>query len=230
MFPDIGSPLFHDAPTAFAVGCDGVICRTLRVALRAADLSVECYASLEDFLAVCSPDWSGCVFLDWDLAEVQQQEVFPQLAARGAHLPVLLLAARGDLAAAVHAIRLGAFHFLTKSCSPRELAEAAREAVQWEAEHHAELLDRARIEKRLGRLSDAEREVLELVVQGMSNEAISSYLGLSVRGVENRRAGLMKKMRAKTVADLLRQAIAVCCGPRPLSDRGFHVHAARGGG
>jgi FixJ family two-component response regulator len=229
MFPDIESPLFGDEPTAFAVGCDWATCQTLKDSLRAANLRVECYASIEDFLAACDPAWPGCVFLDWGLAEGRQQEVFQQLAERGVHLPVLLLATRGDLAAAVRAIRLGAFHFLSKSCSPRELAEAAREAILWEAEHHAELLDRVRIEKRLGRLSDAEREVLDLVVHGMSNGAISSYLGLSVRGVENRRSSLMKKMRAKSVADLLRQAIAACCGPRSLLDRRFQVHAARGG-
>jgi len=228
MFRHNENCVLHDEPTVFAIGCDPATCRTIKAALRPSDLRVEFYPSLDEFLAACDPTRPGCIFLEWDLAEDPQQEVFRQLARRGVHLPVLLLAARGELWAAVRAIRLGAFHFLSKPCSQQALAAAAEEAVQWEAEHHAQILDRLRIQKRLARLTDAERAVLELVVQGMSNEAISSYLGLSVRAVETRRSSLMKKMRAKGLADLLRQAMVVCCGARSFFDGRLHLDAIGG--
>jgi FixJ family two-component response regulator len=219
----------HDEPTVLAIGCDSATCQTLKAALRPLDLRVEFYPSIDEFLAACDLRRPGCLFLDWDLAQYPQQDVLGRLARGGVHLPVLLLAARGDLSAAVRAVRLGAFHFLSKSSSQQALAAAAEEALQWEAEHHAEILDRLRIQKRLARLNDAERAVLELVVQGMSNEAISSYLGLSVRTVETRRSSLMKKMRAKGLADLLRQAMVACCGARSFFDGRLHLDAVGGG-
>lgn len=228
MFPDIESPLLCDEPSVFAVACDAGTCQRLKSALRGGYLRVECHASVEDFLAVCDPTWPGCVFLDLQHAEAGQQEVFDQLAQRWVYLPVILLAPRRDVAAAVRAVRLGAFGVLPKPWSHRQLAEAAQEALQWEAAHHAEILDRVRVEKRLARLNQGERDVLQLVLHGMSNEEISSWLKLSVRGVETRRSSLMQKMRAKSVADLLRQTIAACSRSRSLFDRRFEVHAARG--
>jgi FixJ family two-component response regulator len=229
MFPDIGSRLFHDEPTVFAVGCDPATCQTLKDSLRSADLRVECHASIEDFLAACDPTWPGCVFLDLQHAEGGQQEVFGQLAERWVYLPVILLAVRRDVAAAVRAVRGGAFDFVPRPWSQDQLADAAEEALRWEAAHHAEILDRVRVEKRLARLNQGERDVLQLVLHGMSNEEISSWLGLSVRGVETRRSNLKKKMRAKGLADLLRQVLPGLGIAGSRAHGRFHVHAAGGG-
>jgi FixJ family two-component response regulator len=217
MFQPIDNQLLPDEPTVLAIGCDAATCLMLKAALRQSRLGVEWYASLEEFLDAWEPPRRGCVFLDLDRVEAGPSEIVGRLGQRSVFLPVILLAPPGKkshdvVAEATRAVRCGAFDFIPKPWPLERLAEAAGEALRWEAQHHAAIVDRARIERRLARLDEKEGQVLELIVQGMSNAAISSLLELSTRTVEDRRKSLMEKMRAKSQVDLLRQAITAGVG------------------
>jgi two-component system response regulator FixJ len=226
MFQPIANQVLPDEPTVLAVGCGAATCQMLKTALRPFGFAVEWYSSLEEFIEGWESPRRGCVFLDLENVKVGPSGIMRQLAGRWIYLPVVLLAsrgaprgdpARGDVAEAVRAIRCGAFDFIPKPWSAEQLAEAADEALKWEAAHHAAIVDRARIERRLARLDERERQVLAMMVEGMSSKAISSLLGLSTRAVENRRKSLMAKMRARNPADLLRQAIAASQWTGPLA-------------
>jgi FixJ family two-component response regulator len=228
MFQPIDNQLLPDEPTVLAVGCDAVACQILKAALRPFAVGIECYASMEEFFEAWEPTRRGCVVLNLDHVEVGPREVVRRLARRGVCLPVILLASRGktaggNVAEATRAVREGAFDFLPKPWSCEQFANAVHEALHWEADHHAQIVDRARIERRLARLDAKERQTLELIVQGMSGKAIASLLGLSARTVEGRHKRLVAKMRTKSLADLLRQAITAGVGTEsPAAGR---VHA-----
>ena len=171
MFRHFDTRLLHDEPAVLAVGCDLATAETLKAAIRPTDLRLESYASIEQFLAACDPTRPGCILLHQQLADGREDEVFGQLAQRRVHLPVIVLAARGEVAAAVRVVRAGAFGFLPKPWSAQRLVEALEAAIHWEADRHVEILNLVRIERRLARLSDGERQVLELIVQGMPERA-----------------------------------------------------------
>lgn len=222
MFRQPDSRLLREEATVFLVGCDPAASQQLRAAIRQADLRIEAYGSPQDFLDACSPHRPGCLVLDLRASGSDHRELFDQLAQRQLCLPVILLVLRGEFLAAVGALRAGAFNVLVKPFTPQQIAEAVREALDWDAQHRPEILERLRIQRRLARLNRAEQEVLELLVSGLSNRGIAAQLGLSVRAVETRRSHLMRKMRAKSLAELLRQAFAVRYADRRFGPAPMH--------
>jgi FixJ family two-component response regulator len=233
MFQPIDNQFLPDEPTVLAIGCDAATCLMLKAALRQFGLGIEWYASLDEFLEAWVSPRRGCVFLDWERVEAGLPEIVGRLSQRAVFLPVILLAPPGKrdddvVAEATRAVRCGAFDFIPKPLPLERLAEAAAEALRWEAEHHAAIVDRARIERRLARLDEKEGQVLKLIVQGMPNTAISSLLELSLRTVEDRRKSLMAKMRAKSLVDLLRQAITAGVGTGSPAAGRIHAGAAAG--
>jgi len=104
----------------------------------------------------------------------------------------------------VRALKAGALNFLEKPCRDQQLWEAIQEALKWDALHRQHLTKRSKAIQRLRRLNPGEHAVLELLVEGKSNKAIAADLGLSVRTIEVRRAKLMKKMKAESLAELIR--------------------------
>jgi two-component system, LuxR family, response regulator FixJ len=216
MFQPVENQCLPDEAMVLAVGCDAAGCQLLKAALRPLRIGIECYRSIEEFLEAWMSGQRGCVFVNLDHVEIGPREIVRRLAEQSVYLPVVLLAPHGgtgrDVAEATRAVRAGAFDFLPRPWLPKLLLEAAREALQWEAEHHAAMVDRARFHQRLARLDAKERQVLDLIAQGMSTKAIASLLGLAVRTVETRRSSLMKKLRSKDPADLLRGAIAAGMG------------------
>ncbi len=209
MFDQIDDRLLRDEQTLYAIGCDSLVCQTLKALARPLGLRWELYASTKDLLRACDPQRPGCVFLDVRIADAGDSGLFERLAEGAICLPVTLLAAGGDVAGAVRAIRAGAFNYLPKPWTQERLADALQEALHWDAENRAEVLEYVRIHRRLARLNAGEQEVLGLLTSGMSNKGIAVHLGISVRTVETRRAHLMRKTRAKSLAQLLRQAFTV---------------------
>ena len=217
MFQPIDNPLLPDEPAVLAVGFDAATCEILKTALRQVTFAVERYASIEALFEAWEFTRRGCVFLDLHCVGLGPQEAVRRLARGGICLPVILLVPRGktadgDVAATKRTIRAGAFDSLPEPWLPELLAAAAREALHWEVEHHAQIVERAVIERRLARLDVKEEQILGLIVQGMSSKAIAPYLAVSIRTVEARRKSLMVKMRAKSQIDLLRQAITAGVG------------------
>ncbi|KKK87868.1 hypothetical protein LCGC14_2748910, partial [marine sediment metagenome] len=123
------------------------------------------------------------------------------------HLPIILVSAHGDVPTVVRAMKAGALNFLEKPCRDQELWEALQEALRRNEENRKRLMYNAVVRRRIARLTPGERDVLTSLVDGKSNKLIATELGLSVRTIEVRRAKLMKKMKAKSLAELVRLAL-----------------------
>ena len=127
---------------------------------------------------------------------------------RGDPLPAIVMSAYGDVPMVVRAMKAGALNFLEKPCRDQQLWEAIQEALQWDGAHRQQMALRSKVLHRLERLTPGEHDVLRLLIDGKSNKAIAAELKLSVRTIEVRRAKLMKKMKAESLAELIRLTLA----------------------
>ncbi|MGW8257730.1 MAG: response regulator transcription factor, partial [Thermoguttaceae bacterium] len=122
-------------------------------------------------------------------------------------LPLIFITGHGNVLMAVSAMLAGAVNFLEKPFREQELWDSIRKALEIDTQNHRRKTRRQRVEERLAKLSDGERAVLNLIIEGKQNKEIAAELGLSNRTVEDRRARLMKKMGTKSVAQLVQLAL-----------------------
>jgi two-component system response regulator FixJ len=161
---------------------------------------------------------SGCVLLDLRLPDMSGDKLLEELARRGVALPVIAMAAPGDAAAAIRAMKLGAFDFLEKPLGEDDLVAAVERALDaWRADEDRRQA-RAAAEARLQSLSPRERQILQGLVAGLSNKAIARTLGLSPRTVEMHRANMMDDLGLTSLPDALR--LAIDAGLAPLAEEG----------
>ncbi len=197
-----------EQPAAYVLDADPTVYHMLRSIARPRGVLVEPYASADEYFQLCDPTQSGCIFVDLKVPGSGGLALLERLRREGIHLPVIVVSVCGAVRAVVEAMRAGAVDYLQKPCDEGRLAEALDEALRWNAQNHQDILDRLKVRRRLGRLSAGERQVLDLLLRGLSNKEIAHQLKLSVRGVEARRSKMMDTMRATSLADLLRQAIS----------------------
>jgi FixJ family two-component response regulator len=171
--------------------------------LESSGRAVELHASAEEFLLAYDAEKVGCLIADLRLPGMSGIALLEELVSRRSTLPVILLTPFGETRTAVQALRLGAFDFVEGP-----LDTSLLDRVQRAIEYH-ELLCRfqqqqERERKRLDGLTNREREVMELVVQGLSNNVIALELGVSEKTVVVHRSRVMHKLNVKSVADLVR--------------------------
>jgi RNA polymerase sigma factor (sigma-70 family) len=165
------------------------------------------YASAEACLNAWSPDWRGCLLLDLRMGGMDGLALQQALSERGSHLPVVFLTGHGDIAHARAALKAGAVDFLEKPYAEDALLEAVREAVARDARQHAVQSYSEEIAARMARLSERERQVLELTVAGKPNREIAELLEISPRTVEVFKARMMEKMQARSLPELVRMVL-----------------------
>jgi FixJ family two-component response regulator len=180
--------------------------RSLTARVKALGLPVKACHSAAEFCARGASAAGGCILLDVSQAAVDL-ELLERLGPREGRLPVVAISEQADVATAVRAMKLGAADFLEAQCLERRLAEAIEEALRWEAAHRRQIALVERIRRRKAKLAPAYREVLDMVVAGKSNRQIADELELSVRAIEERRAKVMRTMRARSLAELVRMAV-----------------------
>ena len=167
------------------------------------------FASAEDCLAAWKPDWRGCLLLDLRMGGMDGLALQGELAARGNLLPIVFLTGHGDLPHARAALKGGAVDFLEKPYEEAALLAAIAEAIERDSRQHATQCRAAEITARMERLSERERQVMDLVVAGKPNRDIAAELGISPRTVEVFKARMMEKMQARSVPELVRLCLAV---------------------
>jgi two-component system, LuxR family, response regulator FixJ len=209
----MSTTFWRDEPTVFAVDRETAFCQTLIKAGERVGLSVEFFASCQAFLEAVDPARRGCAAIDPEVPRCNVSELIAKLTEQAIYLPVLIVSARCEVPWVVEAMRSGALNYLQKPCETESLATALREAVAWDAQYGRRLVEAARDRRRMGRLTPGERQVLEMLVQGMTNQQVAAALGLSVRTIEVRRAKIRDKMRTKNLANLIRQSVTVDLGP-----------------
>jgi RNA polymerase sigma factor (sigma-70 family) len=175
--------------------------------LQSIGLAAGTYESAEQFLGA-TPDNVACVLTDLRMPGMSGLQLQHELASRDLRVPVIMLTGYADVPAAVRSMKAGAFDFIEKPCSPQLLLETVQEAVR-QSEQQRRRRDEDRVVRdRFATLTARERQVMRLVVEGVSNKNVASRLGLSEKTVEFHRAKVMTKMGAESVADLVKLSFA----------------------
>lgn len=209
---DLTTPWMGREPTVYLIDPDPPTRRLLFREAESLGLGLECFAAPNEFLAQWEIGQPGCLFVNLDAPSVQEPAgLFRTLWAGRVHLPVVALSQKTEVRWAVEAMKAGALEYLQKPCRAEELSQAMKLAICWEAEYREDILLSYKVRRRMERLSPAEREVLDRVVLGLSNLEMAAELNRSVRAIEQRRARLMAKMKARTLADLVRMIVLARC-------------------
>ena len=167
-------------------------------------IATRAFASAEACLEHWSSDWSGCITVDVRMPGKSGLQLQEELNSRHNLLPVIVLTGHADVPIAIRAMKLGAYDFLEKPYSDSELLTCVKNALELGREiDHAEL-ERNRAEIAIANLTDREREVMCLVVEGNTNKAVAARLGISEKTVEVHRSRVMEKTAASSLSDLVR--------------------------
>ena len=194
------------AEWVYIVDDEAAVRTALSRLLRSAGLSCAAFASAAEFLEHLGDDAAGCLILDLAMPEIDGAALQDLLAKRRAALPIVFLTGHGDVAQGVSAMKKGASDFLTKPIDERLLLAAVHQALAQgrtlrQAGHEIEELRR-----RVGTLTQREREVLQGVIAGLLNKQIAARLGTAEKTIKIHRARVMEKMAADSVAELVRMA------------------------
>lgn len=193
-------------PTVFIVDDDDAVRRFLSGLIESVDLRVEAFASAGDFLDAYEPGQPGCLVLDVRMPGMSGLELQRELADQVIDLPVIILTGHGNVQLAVHAMQAGAIDFVEKPFNNELLLDRIQRAVTENVRAGSERSMRIKIAERMQLLTPREREVLDLVVAGQTNKDVARHLDISEKTVEIHRANVMRKMRAKSLADLVKMA------------------------
>jgi len=196
-----------DESTVFVVDDDLAVLGSVTNLLKVIFPRVEAFSSAADFLTAYDPSRPGCIVLDVAMPGMSGLELQKRLAEKSVSLPIGFITGHGNVQMAVGAMQNGAIDFLEKPFREQELWDSVRKALEVDRENRSRYARRSQIEERMATLSAGEREVLELILQGKPNRQIAADLGLSIRTVEDRRARLMKKLQAGSLAELVQMAI-----------------------
>ena len=195
--------------TVYIVDDDADVREALAWLLRSRRLLSECYSSAEDFEAAVlkTPPVvrrPSCLLLDMRMTGMSGLSLFNRMLERGeiAAMPVIFLTGHADVPTAVDTVKRGAFDFCEKPFSDNALVDRIEQALALSAEHLASDRAREAVRGRLEELTDREKDVMRLVVEGVPNKLIADQLDISVRTVEVHRARVFDKMQVKSAVEL----------------------------
>jgi len=195
-------------PTVFIVDDDPAVRQALTALVRSMRLGAETYESAQQFLDAFDAARPGCMLLDVRMPGISGLGLLDQFNREEIPLPAIVMSAYGDVPMVVRAMKAGALNFLEKPCRDQQLWEAIQEALKWDADHRERMALRTKARHRLQRLTPGEHDVLALLIDGKPNRIIAVELNLSVRTIEVRRAKIMDKMKADSLAELIRLTLS----------------------
>lgn len=190
----------------YVVDDDPAVRDSLSALFRSVRLEAATFPSARAFLSESLEDAPSCLILDLNLPGPNGLELQEELRRQGRTLPVIFLTGYGSVPASVSAMKAGALDFLEKPFTDEELLRAVRNALARDEAAGAERAARAEILARFEALTPREREVMALVVKGLLNKQIAFELGTAEQTIKIHRGRVMAKMRAQSVADLVRMA------------------------
>ncbi len=196
----------EEQPVVFVIDDDQLVRDGVNDLLRSIGLRVESFGSAQEFLQGKRPDAPGCIVLDVRLPGASGLEFQRTLAESGIQLPVIFISGHGDIPMSVRAMKSGAIEFLTKPLREQELLDAVQAGIERDRARHRQVKLVAELQERFNSLTSREREVFALVVTGRPNKQIAHQLELSEMTIKVHRSQALRKMRAKSLVDLVRMA------------------------
>jgi two-component system response regulator FixJ len=182
---------------------------SLAFLLTTSGFTVRVHQSAADFLEIAPNVTNGCLVTDLRMPDIDGVELLRRLKAADAMLPAIVVTGHGDVQMAVEAMKNGAIDFIEKPFSDDVLIESITRAAARAAERVQGAAATEAIRQRIEALSERERQVMKGVVAGQPNKTIANELGISPRTVEVYRAGLMSKMQARSLPDLVRMVMDI---------------------
>ncbi|HEX9869604.1 MAG TPA: response regulator transcription factor [Candidatus Tectomicrobia bacterium] len=178
-------------------------------------IEARTYATARDFLTTAVSDAPGCLVIDIRLPDMNGLDFQAQLTQTGVRLPVVVMTGYGDIPMSVRAMKSGAVDFLPKPFNDQDMLDAVLAAIERDRQQRAVDHDISKVRERFETLSAREQQVMQLVAVGKLNKQVAGDLGISEVTVKVHRAAVMRKMGARSLANLIRMADVIGAKQRP---------------
>ncbi len=196
-----------EQPVVHVIDDDEAVRDSISMLLDTVGITHAAYASATEFLSAYNDTFKGCLVLDIRMPTMTGLQLQEELNRRKVQLPIIFITGHGDIPMAVEAMRRGALDFIRKPFGEDDLLERIKEAIALDAEGSTARNAEARLLDQYQSLSPREHEVFDRVAVGQANKFVAIELGISERTVEIHRSQVMKKMGARTLAQLVRMKI-----------------------
>ena len=204
--PSQPGPSGADEAVVFVVDDDDSLRRSLSNLFRSVGLRVELFGSARELLQNTFPDVPSCIVLDIRLPGISGLDFQSELARADIHIPIIFMTGYGDIPMTVRAMKAGAIDFLTKPFRDQDMLDAVAAAIEQDRKRRSSDKTTADLRGLFDRLSPREREVMGLVTAGLMNKQVAAETGLAEITVKRHRGNVMRKMGARSFADLVRMA------------------------
>lgn len=190
-------------PTVFVIDDDCAIRDFLSWLISQENMDVKTFSSAHDFIEANHLTDPGCLLLDIRMPKMNGSELQKWLKVNDSILPIIMITGHGDVPLAVESMKAGAFDFFEKPFDTRRLLDCIKAAISFNAEQRNVRKNTVEVTKRLDLMTPRERQVYDMLVLGKTNKTIAARLNISDRTVEIHRSRVMRKMSARSIADLI---------------------------
>ncbi|WP_339487268.1 response regulator transcription factor [Pseudomonas sp. EL_65y_Pfl2_R95] len=202
-------PRDKSKPIVYIVDDDQALRTSLAWLLESVSIASQCYAGADEFLRNYDASLPACLVLDVRMPETSGFQLQEMLNARSINMPTIFVSAHGDIPMTVKAMQNGAIDFVEKPYNPQQMLDRIQSALKTAVQSHAQQQQRQQLKDKLGLLTDREREVLMMVIDGKASKVIARELNISVKTVDVHRTKIKDKMEVGSIAMLVREVLSL---------------------